>query len=151
LSFTIRKATLEDLPDIMEELKNFDKFYDSKKKLYRDDETTSAVIGGLIENHVFFVAENNRTERVVGFISGLFCPHMYNPDIMTLVETFWWVNPEYRNTRAGLQLLNAYVDYGKENADWIICTIEADSPVNEKSFYKRGFKLKERSFLMEVH
>lgn len=149
MSCTIRPATLDDLPAIMAELKQFAKFYGTKKSLYKDDEQTSLVISGFIRDHVFFVATDN--DELVGFISGMLLPHMYNPDIATLVETFWWVKESHRQSKAGLKLLNAFVQYGREHVDWIICTIEDESPINEKSFYKRGFKLKEKSFVMEVH
>lgn len=102
-----------------------------------------------MDNHLFLVSADE-DDNMVGFITGMLLPHMFNPDIITLVEVFWWVNSSHRRSKAGLKLLNAYVDYGKQNADWIICTLESHSPVNDKAFIKRGFKYKEKSFLMEV-
>lgn len=149
LSCIIREATLDDLPSIMLELRKFAKFYGSNKSLYKDDEQTERVISSFITDHVFFVAVIG--DELIGFISGMLLPHVYNPDISTLVETFWWVKESHRQSKAALKLLNKFVSRGKELVDWVICTIENDSPVNERSFYKRGFKLKERSFLLEVH
>jgi hypothetical protein len=145
----VRKATIEDMPQIMVELKAFSEFYDSKHELFgNDDDYSDALIRAFIEEHVFFVCENDG--EFVGFICGLVSPHIYNPSIKVLTESFWWVKPEHRGSKAGLLLLNTFIDFGKGLADWIICTLEDASPVNDSVFYKRGFKLKERSFLLEV-
>ena len=149
MSCGVRTATLNDLPEILTELKSFASFFGSKTSLYGDDDYPEKFISGLIQDHLFLVAVMEN--KIVGLIAGMRLPHVFNPKIMTLTEIFWWVNPEYRNTRAGALLLKEYVDFGKKNVDWIICTIEDGSPVNENTFYKRGFKLKEKSFLMEVN
>jgi hypothetical protein len=149
LSCFVRAANINDLDEILVHLKEFAKFYKSKKSLYGEDEQFSSnLIKGFIENHVFFVAV--RDDKVVGFICGIVLPHAYNPKISTLTELFWWVQEDARSSRAGTLLLNEFIDYGKKNVDWIICTLEDDSPVSDSTFLKRGFRLKERSFLLEV-
>ena len=150
MQIVIRKGDHSDIPKVLEELKAFSEFYDSKYNLYKDDETSSEIIKGIMDNHLFLVALSPEDE-LVGFISGLIHPHLFNPDIKTLSEAFWWVKPEYRNSKAGSMLLKEYIEFGKLNADWIICTIERHSPVNDETFLKRGFRLQEKSFLMEVH
>ena len=47
-------------------------------------------------------------------------------------------------------LLKKYIEFGKKVANWIIMTLEDASPVKDESLLKRGFKLKERSFFLEV-
>lgn len=147
--FKVRGAALSDLDFILGELKKFADFYESKSSLFGpDDNYNSAIISKLISEHLFLICEHDQ-DGSVGFISGTMAPHFLNPNIKVLSEVFWWVRPEYRMSRAGLLLLNAYVDYGKENCDWVTITIEDKSPINDKSLIKRGFKLKEKSFLME--
>ena len=80
----------------------------------------------------------------------MIAPHIFNPKIMTLTEVFWWVKPEHRGSRAGRDLIEEFILWGKENVDWIITTLEENSPVNDSVFLNRGFKPKERSFIMEV-
>lgn len=150
MAYSVRRAVLDDIPSILEELKSFSDFYGSKIPLYRDDSISEGIIKSFIEKHVFYVAVTNDDE-VIGFISGLLLPHIYNPDIETLVESFWWVNEDYRRSKAGIQLLEKFIEHGKKEVDWIICTIEDFSPVNEDVFLKRGFRLKEKSYLMEVN
>lgn len=149
MNLVISKATLEDVPEIAEELKSFSEFYGTNKSMFIDIEQAESIAKNLIENHVFFIATSASGE-LIGFISGMIMPHIYNPNILTLVESFWWVKEKYRFSKAGLKLLNHFVEFGKENVDWIIMTVESKSPVKDQTFLKRGFRLQEKSFLLEV-
>ena len=84
--------------------------------------------------------------KYTGAIGGLLLPNVFNPDIKTLTEIFWYVLPEYRNTRSGLMLLNTFNKCGMECADEINMCLLMDSPVSTKSLEKRGFEMKEVSF-----
>jgi len=149
LSIIIRKATLDDSPVILKQLKDSSDFYDSKHPLYGNDEVHSHnIVTGLIKEHVFFVAE--KEGEVIGLIAGMLVPHIYNQNLMTLTQMFWWVKPEYRHGKTGLRLLNAYTEAGEEKADWIICTTHKHTPIKDRSFLKRGFHLNEKSFLKEM-
>ena len=149
-AFNIRHAKLKDLDGILADLKDFSAFYNSKFKMYGDDDEYSRkLVSSLIDDHAFFIAETSEG-KLAGLICGVFSPHVYNPTIMCLTESFWWVKPAFRKSGAGLLLLNRFIEYGKEHAQWIICTLEDESPVHPVTFYKRGFKLKEQSFLLEV-
>jgi hypothetical protein len=100
----------------------------------------------LITNHVVYVAMLGSLG--IGLVAGWAVMHPFNKEITTLSETFWWVSPEHRGSRAGLMLLNKFVEEGK-NFNWTLFTLEDKSPVNEKTLTKRGFKLKERTFILE--
>lgn len=101
----------------------------------------------MVESKVFFVAENG--DGAVGFIAGMLSEHPYNPKITVLSELFWWVAPEYRGSSAGARLLQAFEDYGRANAQWVVMTLETKSPVDPRSLERRGFKHFESSYLME--
>lgn len=149
MTCSVREATLDDLPAILAELKLFEQFYDVSYKMYETDEQAETVIRPMITDHLFLVSVTPE-QKITGFISGMFLPHVYNPKVSTLVETFWWVNPEYRNTKAGSMLLNKFVEIGRSTVDVIIGVLENDSPVNESTFLRRGFKLKEKTYILEV-
>lgn len=147
-NYNIRRAVLTDIPEIMSELKEFSSSYKSKHPLYKDDNYTSKRLTNFITEHFFYVA--TKDERVIGFVSGVFIPHLYNPDVRTLVETFWWVKEEYRASRVAFDLLNKYIEGGKESVDWIIFSIDEGTKVKEESLINKGFRLKEKCFLLEV-
>src|SRR5690606_18928760 len=66
----------------------------------------------------------------VGAVAGLLTTNPLNPNIITLAEIIWYVLPEYRKTRIGAMLINAYDDLGSKVADEYTLCLLADSPVN---------------------
>lgn len=145
---TVRAATIEDLDWIIEQVKRFAGFYGTRKSLVMDESYARNGLRSVIENHLVIIAEKDGVRA--GFIAGLFTPHMFNPSIRLLCELFWWVAEPFRNTRAAYMLLKEYVRQGKEKSDWVTMCSIVNSPVNEKALERHGFKLMERSFLMEV-
>lgn len=144
-----RPASLRDLPWLLEQLWAFDAFCGTKYSMipFEDGEAT-ALLARLIGETFFRIAEEN--EQPVGFICGVLQPHYLNSKIMTFTELFWWVVPEKRNTRAGALLFMEFTDFGKRHANWIVVNLEYESPVHGESLLKRDFRLKERTFLLEV-
>lgn len=158
----IRRADANDIPWLLTELRQFDTFFGAGRSLMPDDMTAVEKLTALMNEEMgcFFVAES-RTPftslspaavaiRKVGFIVGILAPHYLNPAIRTLNEVLWWVSPYERGARAGKALLDAYELFGRERADWVTMTLEADSPVNPESLERRGYRLKERNYLLEV-
>lgn len=149
MNTTVRPATVQDIPWLLDELRKFSAFFGTRKPLFPEDEDKAlAVVSGLIGSQVFFVSETEGQRS--GFIAGILAPHGFNDEIIQLTEVFWWVSPEYRHTRAAAALYSEFMRVGKEQADWIVMTLEMSSPVNPALFEKRGFRLHERSYLLEV-
>ena len=149
MEITTRKAQATDVDWLLGELKEFAVYIRTKKhSLFGDEEYSRKGLLGVIENHVMFIAVKG--EERLGFIAGIKTPHLFNPKISILVEIFWWVSEKYRNTRAGLMLLNSFTEYGKQNADLVTMALEAHSPVNDKTITKRGYHFHEKNYLMEV-
>lgn len=146
----IRPANLLDVPWLLEQLKQFDHFFNAKKSLFPDNpETATKILEGLITTQPFFVAADTVGRQ--GFIAGALAPHPYNPELIVLSELFWWVAPQFRGSTVGARLLKYFMCYGVENdVDWIVLTIEAGTPIEESSLERCGFKLHERSYLLEV-
>lgn len=87
--------------------------------------------------------------RNIGALGALLVPNVYNPDFMTLVEMFWWVDPEERNGRAGLMLLKAYDERAKEVAVESTISLLGSSRVSIPTMEKKGWKLGELAFRKE--
>lgn len=144
----VRAALHEDKPWILDQLQAFSQFFDSARPLFPTMEYADSLLSVLIETQLFLVSRDEN--GLTGFIAGFIAHHPLNPDITVLNELFWWVKPECRGSRAGLLLLRAYEDYGKQHAHWIVMTLEADSPVHPDTLIRRGFRPKETTFLKEV-
>lgn len=149
---TVRAATPEDVPWLLEQLRAFDRFFGARRSLFPDENTALQVLTGLLDAHVFLVAEQHADldARPVGFLCGTLAGHPFNPTIRVLSEVFWWVAPEHRGSRAGLLLLDAFLAEGRARADWIVFSLETKSPVREATLTRRGFARYETSYLLEV-
>lgn len=158
----VRPAEKSDVPWLLEQLREFSRFYGTQRPLVPSDpDMATRLVETMTGACPFFIAEKHSQSdgeadynfhfvESVGFIAGQLGVHPYNPEIRVLTEMFWWVVPEYRGTRAGAILFNVFTAYGKQHADWVIMTLEKDSPVDPKSLEKRGYRLQESSYLLEV-
>lgn len=61
-----------------------------------------------IDHGLAFVAEVDGL--VIGMIIGVKAPAMFNDNILIGQELGWWVDEEYRDTKAGVALLKAFED-----------------------------------------
>jgi RimJ/RimL family protein N-acetyltransferase len=149
MGIQVRRADADDIPWLVSQLECFNQFFAARRSLFDEAYTRDKFLPPLISHHLVLIAVGAAGDRM-GFIAGMIMPHLFNPSIRTLMELFWWVSPEHRGSRAGLMLLNAFTDWGKANVDWVTLSLEHDSPIKEESMVKRGYRLKERAFLMEV-
>jgi hypothetical protein len=133
----------DDIPWLLAQLRVFDEF--AGLDLMPDDETATGILLSLLAFHPFFVAEQSG-ERI-GFIAGALHPHPYNPRVIQLTETFWWVDERYRGGRAGLALLDAFDAFGDAHAHQMVMTREVNSPINDRVLVRRGYRLHEMSYL----
>lgn len=149
MNLTVRPASTDDIDWLLVQLQAFAAFYGTKRDLFPTEAFAREACVRMVTMHLVLVADHPAVGPV-GFISGYVVPHPYNPAIRMLSESFWWVEEEHRGSRAGMLLLNAFLDWGREHADWITFGLEANSPVGDEVLLKRGFRLQERNFLLEV-
>jgi Acetyltransferase (GNAT) family len=153
--YRLRLADDTDIEWLLVELKKFSNFYGMEKyKLFDDETHCRSTLEMLIQRHLFVVATYNDpgtdNEVGVGFICGFYINHHFNPKIKMMSEQFWWVAEEHRRSLVGAKLLRMFIDISKENVDVISLSLLSNSPVKEESFIKLGFKMTEKSFIMEV-
>lgn len=145
----IRRATQNDLDWIVSRLKdNFSECYDTKRAFFQNDEFTSRFMSILIDTHIVLLAEKNG--EPVGFLAGIVHGALYDPALKVLSSALFWVEPKHRRSRAGLKLFDAFRDAGKAVAHWVVFNFPPQAPISDKSMKRRGFRLKERQFVMEV-
>lgn len=148
----IRPANEADLDWLVGELREFDTFYQTKKRLFGDEQIVRAKMLEVVRTNICLIAdkkEAGKTERI-GFIGGLLRTHFYNPEIRLLSQLFWWVIPAQRKTVAASMLMDAFISIGRAHADWITFNISRKCPVKKQSFIRRGFEVSDQVFLMEI-
>lgn len=85
-------------------------------------------------------------DEPVGAIGGLVIPNLFNPEFINLAEIFWYVLPEYRNSRIGAMLLFEFDQLGQKIADETTLSLLKTSPLAIRSLEKRGFMASELAF-----
>ena len=101
------------------------------------------VLNTLKDNTSFIVKKDN---KCIGALGALIVPNLFNPSYITLAEVFWYVLPEYRNTRAGLLLLNSFDERARQLASDATLSLLPSSEVGIKSLAKKGFNMEEMGF-----
>lgn len=147
----VRPATPEDVVWMLAQAADFDAFVDTRHQVFGND--AGRILNDLIDQQPVFVSElQHPTAGAVqtGMLIAVVHPHLFNPELVVLTELLWWVAPEYRATRAAALLLHAFEETAKRiGADWVVMSLEAKSPLNPDALEKRGYRLQERSYLME--
>lgn len=148
----IRPANEGDMDWLVGELREFDRLYKTRKRLFGNEAYVREKMLEVIRGDVCLIAENNEETppQRIGLIAGILRPHFYNPDIRVLSELFWAVAPKFRRTLAASLLMDAFVSIGRANADWITFNVARFCPVRKESFVRRGFEVSDQVYLMEV-
>lgn len=99
------------------------------------------------QQRLLYVAED--AGRIVGGIGGLYAPLYFNDQHRIAQEMFWWVEPDYRSTRAAVMLLRA-IERAVTDAGcswWTMILLEGDNAERIERFYRRdGYRPSERVF-----
>ena len=117
----IRRATDDDVATIARMGLRFVRFSPYRAVDPKVDDVAAGV-ANVIETGVGFVAE--REGRIVGFILGALAPLWFAPRVTVAAELAWWVQPEHRNTRAGIKLLNAFEAWAEDHGARVVLMMD---------------------------
>lgn len=135
----IRKATVSDIPRLLEMGQKFADKAGLTDHVGYDPESMAATFRAMIEgeNYIILIGES-------GAIGGGYAPHPFNHKHLIAQEVFWW-----SEGREGLRLLAAFEDWAREHCHSLgMITLEAVSADRVSELYRRkGFKPLERSFI----
>ncbi len=145
---TIRSATPDDLGWLIDQTKAFAEFNKTKFLSFPNEEYARAKLLEMMERHFMRLAV--RGDERLGFIAAWWVQHPYNPDVILMSETFWWVAEEHRHGRAGIMLLDEFVAFSKGRAHCATFSLLENSPVNERVLLKRGFRKHETAYILEL-
>ena len=92
----------------------------------------------------------HKGEVIQGVFMAIINPDIWLPTVKTLNELVWWVNPEHRNSSAGLRLLKEYTKIGEKmvkdkTISTFTMTLLEDSPI--KDLQKRGWSPVETNYV----
>lgn len=108
---------------------------------------------------------DNPTERIailvvndegqsVGMLCGMVSEILFSRERIA-TELAWWMDPEYRANRIGIELINAFEYWARHKAQCKfvqLSTIETEQVERISKFYKRkGYDLFERGFVKVIN
>jgi len=105
----IREAHAGDVPELSAMGLRFyraGKF--SEKKLDFNTQSLCEFLFFLITAEVGLLLVAEKDGKIIGSIAGIIAPWMLSFQQSTITETWWWVDPEYRTTMAGVKLLREF-------------------------------------------
>lgn len=147
---TIRKGTLADVPEIVRMSAAFYPTTHYAQWCDMDEETVADLASSLIENHIFFVAEDG--ERLIGMVGLFIIPFMFNRHATSAGEVVWWVDPEARGSRVAASLLQAVEGACRDaGADRIQMVHMPNSPPQAAALYEKlGYSRSEISYTKDI-
>ncbi len=145
----VRLAINRDLPECLELGRRFTESVYLGELVGYDDESAAALLDNLITNDdgILLVVENDAA--LVGMAGAILYPFYFNKDHKTGQELFWFIEPEHRHGRLGLELLEAMEGeaLAKGARSFMMVALEEHEPERLAKFYARhGYRATERVF-----
>ena len=106
--------------------------------------TIYSIIYKMIEQGTAWIAKIDG--KPVGALGGLLATNPFNPSIITLVEVFWYVHDDYRNTRVGAMLFKSFDEAASTMAHESTMCLLSTSKVNHETLEKKGYVSSEMCF-----
>ncbi len=145
----LRIATSKDIPDLLRFAKNFHKASPYRSMRFDTDKGRKfleGIITGKNSEGIVLVALKDGIP--IGMLVGA-CAEPVFSSARIATELGWWIEEEFRNTRAALLIYEAYEDWAKR----VGCThvqsayLPGISPALDKFYKKRGYTQVESSYL----
>lgn len=143
MMYTLRPMSMYDEDWIVNTVAPYTVENDLKRNdLYNKEQLTKLFHMCLVSG-VSFICE--REGEPIGVIGGVQHGHVFNPEIPMVTTLFWFVDPQYRNSRAAYVLMKAYLD---EIGDIeCIFSLQDYSLKKDTFMLKMGFTHGERVFV----
>lgn len=144
----VRKSTLEDLSTLCTLVHKFILYspYTSLVNNTTVDTLITSILNTTDNTKVILTYED--TEGIKGFIAGFTTPFIYG-SILQASELAWWVEPEYRNSSIGDNLLSSFEQWATDAGASIVCM----SSLNDKLdmyYEKNGYKFYEKTYMKQL-
>jgi len=138
----IRQATLNDVELVTQMTVKF--LSTTKHKDITDEDKTRQTIKVILSSPhmaIFLYGE-------VGMIAGVISEFPFGNHLVAS-ELGWWVEPEYRKSEIGKELLDTFEDWATVNKCEKIFMVTLDDSVG-KYYEKRGYEIHERTYVKDI-
>lgn len=147
MTFVVRAATIEDVPQMLVNTQRF-----INETPYKDLELVNhdmqEELLAMINCGLCFVADQDGTH--LGGVGAIKSPLFINHSIKMASERFWWVDPEHRDSGVGKSLFLAIYTAAKaESCDYLTMFSLAD-PAVDKLYERAGMKKTDHTWMMKL-
>ena len=148
----IRHATIQDFDRIMEMMIHFadSSPYKAQHIPQYNDEYVRRLLCNFMSQGVLLVGEIKG--EIQGMLIAGISPDVWLPEVRTMKEVAWWVEPEHRMGALGYKLLKKYIDSGEKMVDHKVIdgfTLTNMEISPDFDLEKRGWKKIESNYLFE--
>lgn len=115
-----------------------------------NDHHLRKILDAIRKRGIMLVATQD--DDIRGVFMAILSPDIWVPQLKTLSELVWWVNPEYRDTTTGYRLLQEYTKIGKQMvkdgtvANFTMTLLENSPPIDLE---KRGWQKIESNYVYQ--
>jgi len=144
----IRKATNEDLPEVLIMLTEFYKESGHNTLGEVNYKDLSQFVRILISDHILIVAEKDR--ELVGVTGAVLSPMYWNVSNTIAQELFWWIAPKHRRGGVGLKLFEGLEEGVKETTAKVLVMASVDrlNGLKVGKFYEsQGYAISEHTYV----
>ena len=147
----IRKATIDDLDQIVEMANRFIAFAPHLSLIKHSADDIVNTVKSVLESGIIFVIDVDG--KAVGVLAAMMTSVWYSPSTKLAAEIMWWVNEEHRGTIASIKLLRTYEKWALDNGANLIAmsdlVIEGQEPVGT-TLNRLGYEMSERTYIKGV-
>jgi N-acetylglutamate synthase-like GNAT family acetyltransferase len=151
-----KSSIIRPLNPTLEELKILCKFAkafaDSANAGKFEEKVFLSFIDNMLKSKKGQVFMLEKEGKVVGMLGVYACQVFYNSNLR-VQEIFWWVDPEYRNSKDSVKLFNKVEEWAKNiGADEVMVSSTTTMKVNElERFYtKKGFRKMDITYIRSL-
>ena len=140
----IRIAEMDDLETILDMC---DRFWQETMYTEKFDRDHAALMVAMAFDHQLLAVID--IDGPVGFVAGIKSHLLGSTDALTGTELAWWVNPDHRKGRHGINLMLFIEDLAREQGIkyWNMVSMESSSPeVANKIYQHLGYNKSETSY-----
>lgn len=153
MNVTVRKATIEDLPEYVVLAQEFHAASPMHGSIAFDPKGYADFFTGALQNPDMGIWLAETETELVGITGAINYPLYFSPSSNVVQELWWWLTPSARGTGAGAKMFDCIKSWAKEKsaAAMFMIALEDDRASKMEKLYRRaGFKPLERTFIKEV-
>jgi N-acetylglutamate synthase-like GNAT family acetyltransferase len=145
----VRTATRTDIDTIVTLLRNYSQCSPVAALRDQHDEhyVRQLITGIIVGQGRIWIAEDSAAQPM-GMLMAIRMPSIWNPNITTLTELAFWVEPAARNSSTGYRLLKSYEQYAETESVNHYTISRLDSSQFDPA--RRGYDLLEQTYIKQL-